>query len=106
MRIIGEVVIPPDKLSRYLLVWRPKSDKSQFLAQAGFTTQNTTDLDRALRRLVIENDAIPDRRDEYGQFVQIEGLLTGPSATLHVVIVWIRPANDARFRFVTLKPAR
>lgn len=106
MRIIGEVVIPPDKLSRYLLVWRSKSDKSQFLAQAGFTTQNTTDLDRALRRLVIENDAIPDRRDEYGEFVQIEGLLAGPSAALHVVTVWIRPANDARFRFVTLKPAR
>jgi len=106
VRIIGEVIIPPDKLNRYLLVWRPKSDKSLFLAQAGFTTQNSTDLDRALRQLVIENDAIPDRQDEYGQFVQIEGKLTGPSATLHVVTVWIRPANDARFRFVTLKPAR
>jgi len=106
VRILNEVVIPPDKLNSYLLVWRSKSDKSQFLAQAGFTTQNPGDLDAALRRLVRENDAQPDRNDEYGQFVQVEGVLTGPKAALHVLTVWIRSRNDTRFRFVTLKPAR
>ena len=106
MRILEQVVIPPDKLNDYLLVWRPRSDKSRFLAQAGFTPRNPESLDAALRQLVAENDAKPDRIDEYGQFVQIEGMLAGPTATLRVITVWIRPRNDSRFRFVTLKPAR
>lgn len=106
MRIVNEVIISPDKLTHYLLVWRPKSDKSRYLSQAGFTLNNPAALDSALRTLVTENEAVPDREDEYGLFVQIEGYLIGPTGRLHVITVWILPANDSRFRFVTLKPAR
>ena len=36
MKLASDVVIAEDKLTRYLLVWRPHSDKSGYLAQAGY----------------------------------------------------------------------
>jgi len=37
MRVPTSAVIPHAKLTQYLLAYRRKSDKSQFLAQAGFS---------------------------------------------------------------------
>ncbi len=36
MRLPPDTVIAPEKAFRYLLVPRPKGDKSAFLAQAGY----------------------------------------------------------------------
>ena len=44
MKIPGNLIIPEEKLTRYLLVPRIKDDKSKFLAQAGFTQNNPEDL--------------------------------------------------------------
>ena len=41
MKIPSDAVIPRDKLTKYLLVFQPENDKSQFLAQAGFTQDNS-----------------------------------------------------------------
>ncbi len=41
MKIPGDkIVIAEAKLTHYLLVWRPRSDKSKYLAQVGFTSDN------------------------------------------------------------------
>lgn len=106
MRIPQDAVIAPAKLSEYLLAFRRKSDKSQFLTQAGFTQENPHALTVAIRRMVAENDAVVDRRDQYGVFYRVQGKLQGPEGSLEVITVWIQREIDGRFWFVTLKPAR
>ena len=106
MKIPVDALIDSDKLTRYLLVHRLKNDKSGFLAQAGFTNDNSELLDAAIRQLITENDVIFDRRNEYGAFYLVEGNLIGPLKTLLTITVWIQLAENNSFRFVTLKPAR
>ena len=106
MYIPSTAIIPTEKLTAYLLVPRRKSDKSQYLARAGFTATNPDALERALRQLIAEYEAIQDRQDEYGTFYRVSGELRGPRGILSVVTVWMLRSADGQYRFITLKPAR
>jgi hypothetical protein len=106
MNIAAHAVIPRDKLTGYLLVFRPKSDKSKFLAQAGFTSANPDLLEQAIRKMLMERKAVVDQANEYGVFYRVEGELVGPHGILPIVTVWLRQESTGLFRFVTLKPAR
>ena len=107
MKIPPDAVIAEDKLTRYLLVPRPKNDKSRFLAQAGFTQENPEALEAAIRQVIRSQDAIQERSSVYGDFYRVEGDLVGPQGRLIVITVWIIQTHvDNRFRFVTLKPGR
>jgi hypothetical protein len=106
VKIPEDALIHRHKLTLYLLVSRPKNDKSGFLGQAGFTINNPELLETAIRRLTSDNDATFDRRNEYGAIYLVEGELKGPIKTLLIVTVWIQLEGDKSFRFVTLKPAR
>ena len=66
MKIVGDAIIPKEKLTQYLLLPRQKNDKSQWLAQAGFTREQPGTLEKAIYQLITENEAIPDRQNEYG----------------------------------------
>jgi hypothetical protein len=48
VRIPADAIIPDDKLTRYLLVYKARNDKSKFLAQAGFTQENPEALRAAI----------------------------------------------------------
>jgi hypothetical protein len=52
MKIPEEAVIPDEKITCYLLVWKTRNDKSKFLAQAGFTQNKAEDLKLALQILI------------------------------------------------------
>jgi hypothetical protein len=106
VRIPTDAIIPTEKLTHYLLAPRRKSDKSRFLAQAGFSPENYDLLEHAIRRLIAEYDAVSDRGNEYGVFYRVEGLLHGPEGVLSTVTVWIQYSIDGSYHFVTLKPAR
>ena len=105
MNIPSDAVIPSAKLNRYLLVKQVRNDKSKFLAQAGFTLNNYTALKKALRELVLTNEAIEDRTEEYGTYYQVTGLLKGLNGVdLDVVTIWLERKIDKQFQFVTLLP--
>lgn len=107
MRIPADAVIPQEKLARYLLVSRPWDDKSKFLAQAGFSSNNADALEDSIRRMVATCDAVEDGTNDYGTFFRVEGDLEGPSGqTLQVVLIWLQWKVDSSFHFVTLKPRR
>jgi len=57
VKIPEDAIIPDAKLTRYLLVLRPRNDKSKFMAQAGFIVENSPDLVAALRQLTRLNNA-------------------------------------------------
>mgnify|MGYP005848588085 CR=1 FL=1 len=109
MKIPPDAIIAADKLTRYLLLLRPKSDKSRYLAQAGFTLRNPQYLEAAIRQLTQLYEAVRDSSNEYGDFYRVEGDLVGPNGvTLYVVTIWIvQPGpGQQQFRFVTLKPGK
>ncbi len=106
VKIPEDAIIPPEKLTSYLLVPRPSSDKSKDLAQAGFTDQNPEALLAALRQHANSNEASEDGIDQYGISYKVEGILQGVNGTyLDVITVW-KCRGDQRFYFVTLKPNR
>jgi hypothetical protein len=105
VRIPEDLIIPEDKITRYLLVQKVRSDKSKFLAQAGFTQENPEDLKTAIRIQAVATEAVEERVTEYGTFYQVEGDLIGVNGVnLSVVTVWLRREIDNKFQFITLKP--
>ncbi len=106
MRIPSDAIITPDKLTKYLLVYQEDSDKSLFLARAGFTSENPDALENAIRKIIAENDAIHDRTNKFGDYYEVEGELIGVNGVnLGVVTIWIVRIEDKDiYRFVTLIP--
>ncbi len=107
MKTLDQVIIPLDKLTRYLLVPRETNDKAKFLAQAGFTLTNVEALMTAIEQLFLAGELKEDSSNEYGTFYRIEGKLTGPEGRgLTVVSIWLKQPLTDKYRFITLKPHR
>ena len=105
LKIPEDSIIPEAKLTRYLLIERSRNDKSKFLAQAGFTQENSDELLAALRQLNRSDNATADRTDQYGIYYQVKGTLVGPNGiSLNVITVWLERQIDQQFQFVTLIP--
>nr|WP_233501248.1 DUF6883 domain-containing protein [Acaryochloris thomasi] len=94
------------KLTDYLLVLKEQDDKSQFLAQAGFTLANPEALISAIRQLTQQTVATLQKSNQYGSYYQVEGILKGPNRqVIGVVTIWLQRA-DGQVQFVTLKPRK
>jgi pilus assembly protein TadC len=105
MRVPENLIIPETKITQYLLVLKARNDKSKFLAQAGFTQENSEALRLAIQQQAIDKEAIEEKRNEYGTFYQVAGELIGVNGvSLSVVTVWLQRQIDGEFQFVTLKP--
>ncbi len=97
-------VISEAKLTEYLLMVLEKDDKSQFLAQAGYTLENWQELEQDLREQILSLAAIPTVQTEYGQKFSITGNLAGRNQhSIRVKTIWI--VAQGVTRFVTLFPA-
>lgn len=68
VRIPRDAVIADDKITRYLLVQKPRNDKSKFLAQAGFIQENPAALRAAIQLLAESVEVVKDRSNKYGTF--------------------------------------
>ena len=106
MKIPNDALIPLPKLTSYLLIPKEQDDKSQFLAQAGFTLDNPEDLISALRQLIQKTEAVLQKSNLYGSYYQVAGILTGPNRqSIGVVTIWLERI-DGQIQFVTLKPQK
>ena len=107
MKLTGSAIILQDKLLRYLLIPRGESDKSKFLASAGYTLVNHALLERDLRRLIENNEISHVETSPYGIKYEVRGTLNGPNGrVLHIVTIWITTSANGETRFVTLFPDR
>jgi len=107
MDLTENVIIPRDKLLRYLLLPREENDKSRFLALAGYTLANWKVLERDLRQLIEMREVSSVEISPFGTKYEVRGSLTGPNGkVLHVVTVWIKLEVTGKTRFVTLFPDR
>ncbi len=105
MKIPSDADIPDQKLTAYLLIYKPRSDKSKFLAAAGFTDQNPDALKMAIQQLIDSAEAMEDGGNEYGTFYRVDGEIVGINGKcLTVTTIWLQRQVDNKFQFVTLKP--
>ena len=105
MKLPDDTLIAPEKLTQYLLVPRKHDDKSKWLSQAGYTTENWKELENDLRHQILSFDAAPTDRTNYGQMYEIKGQLTGPNhQSLAVVTVWMTEFATGVTKFITMYP--
>jgi hypothetical protein len=79
MKLPENTLIAHEKLTQYLLALRKRNDKSQWLAQTGYTIENWQLLENDLRTQLLPLDATPTESTKYGQMYEIRGKLTGPN---------------------------
>ena len=85
----------------------PENDKSGFLAQAGYTLDNTGQLEIDLRNQVLTQEAEFMEPTEYGDKYSIRGGLTGPNGrTLKVITIWMTEDATGQTKFITLYPTK
>ncbi len=105
MRLPPDATIAEDKLTRYLLLPQARGDKSAFLAQAGYGQEKMRHLLRDLRTQILPLEAQRLESNKFGQYYEIRGMLTGPSAVrLPVRTIWMTEHLSGVTKFVTLIP--
>ena len=105
MKLPSDAIIAEEKLTQYLLTWRPRNDKSGYLAQAGYDVSNWETLHADLRHLAANSEAESEGSNPWGEVIAARGDLQGPNGViLRVNTVWIRLAESGETRFVTLYP--
>jgi hypothetical protein len=105
MKLPGNTVIAPRKLTQYLLRLRLEDDKSQFLALAGYTLENADQLMSDLCEQILPLEAELFDETEYGPKYRIRGTLVGPNGrVLRVLTIWMKERATNQTKFVTLFP--
>jgi hypothetical protein len=105
LKLAPDSFIAPEKSFRYLLVPMAESDKSAFLAQAGYDLSCASQLIEDIRRQILPHDATPLQQTEHGQYYEIRALLTGPNGrTLRICSIWMRERLSGITKFITLFP--
>lgn len=106
MKLASDAIITPAKLTKYLLVFRAKDDKSKFLAQAGYGLENWQQLEIDLRSQILPLEVLPsDEHNRFGDVYEIRGVLTGVNGvSLGVVTIWMREYQTGQTKFITLYP--
>jgi len=105
MKLPDDALIAQKKLRLYLLTLRKRNDKSQWLAQAGYTLENWQVLEKDLRNQILAVDATPSENTEYGQMYEIQRKLVGPNGiNLLVCTIWMTETATGNTKFITMYP--
>lgn len=105
MLLPHDSIIAIEKMTEYVLRWRPEDDKSRFLEQAGYTAKSVGELVRDIRDQLLTLEADFFEETEYGPKYLIRGALIGPNGrTLRVVSIWMAEEATGETKFVTLYP--
>jgi hypothetical protein len=105
VKLPPDAYIDPRKITDYLLRMLEDSDKSAFLARAGYTEENPEALMSDIRTQLLPLEAVDLGPFAFGRKYEIDGELTGPSGvTLQVKTIWAIVSSTGQTRFVTLIP--
>ena len=105
MKLPENTLISREKLTKYILVLRKRNDKSQWLAQAGYSIESWQVLENDLRSQILSIDATPIEDTKYGQLYEIRGALKGPNGKrLPVCTVWMTEKVTGITKFITMYP--
>ena len=97
--------IAREKFANYLLLHQERSDKSRYLARAGYTLENIDRLIEDIRTQILPLDALFVHRTVFGETYRIDGPLLGPGGRqIPVRTIWLKHALSGAVHFVTLIP--
>jgi len=102
-----QAIIAPEKFGRYLLLTARSKGKSRFFAALGYTRDNWTEFETALREqhLILDAEEVDDT--QWGKMYAIVGPITGPSGEqANVRSIWIIRTGEETPRFVTAYRAK
>jgi hypothetical protein len=97
---LDQIIVSREKITTYLLVPKPKNDKSSFLKKLGYSINDAEELIKDIKELAIENEVKLSRTSEFGDLYTVSGKLKNKL----VVTVWLEQVDDDTFRFITLYP--
>jgi hypothetical protein len=107
MKLPAAAVIPADKITKYLLVRRPRGDKSAWLNSAGYKLENAAALAADLRTQLLSLDAQPAGSDKFGDYFETRGSLRGPAGkVLQARAIWMTEHLSGETRLITLIPEK
>lgn len=107
VKLPADTVIPDDKISRYLLVRRPRGDKSAWLKSAGYGFDHSAALANDLRAQLLPLDAAPAGSDKFGDYFETRGPLRGPTGkVLRARAIWMTEHLSGETRLITLIPEK
>ncbi len=105
MKLSQNAFIAHEKLKNYLLAFKKRNDKSQWLAEVGYTKENWQVLKDDLQRQILSLEAELSDYTQYGQTYEIRGRLTGPNGkTLSVQTIWMTEISTGITKFITMYP--
>jgi len=105
LKLQADAIITQEKITDYLLKWRPDNDKSQFLNRAGYSPGNWRQLLEDIRNQILPLDAEFLENTAYGNLWKIRGALKGPNGiTIRVVTIWMEEQYTELTKFITLFP--
>ena len=105
MKLPDDSIISSEKITEYLLKWQPDNDKSKFLGQAGYSSENWQRLLDDIRAQIFPMEAELMRKTAYGDLFRIRGKLLGPNGvSLKVITVWMEEYASRQTKFITLFP--
>jgi hypothetical protein len=107
MRLPQDSEIRPEKITDYLLKPRTRNDKSKFLAELGYSTENWQALQADIRTQILTSEAGLDEKTPFGDMYKIEASLTGPNGkTRKVLTFWMFNVILNTAHLVTMYPAK
>ena len=107
MKLESPLQIAERKLTQYLLVFRDKDDKSNYLKLAGYVLENWRLLEQDLLTLALLGNAVSEGADAYGPSFSVTGELKGPNGrVLQIKTVWKRDVDEEITKFITLYPPK
>ena len=105
MKLPLDSTIAREKFANYLLLHQERSDKSRYLARAGYTLENIDRLIEDIRTQILPLDAVFVHRTVFGETYQIDGPLLGLLGwQIHLRTIWLKHALSGAVHFVTLIP--
>lgn len=105
VKLSEDTIIASEKLTDYLLTYKKRNDKSQWLAKAGYNIDNWTVLKQDLERQILPMDAKRIEVNAFGQVFEIKGDLIGPNCLpLSVSTIWLKETISGVTKFITMYP--
>ena len=105
MKLPPDSFIAREKAIAYLLVRQSRSDKSAFLAGAGYTLENPDTLLASLDALRTHGDAVLVDENKFGRYYEVVGILSAPNGiSLRVRTIWMTEHLSGITKFITLIP--
>jgi hypothetical protein len=102
MIIPHDAITAEEKIRDYLLKPLEADDKSEYFALAGYSREDYWELLRDIRSQLLPGEGEYQRTDEYGDFYELHGHLTGPNGKrLGVRSIWLHE-KSSKIRFATL----